>query len=96
MSLTDAAVDITVTVREDNTVAVRTVSGRDDTVAKTLTGTSLSSAAPKLLLTSVYALCPQAHLAAWEAASARYETDRRRARPHPCQRAWACGRVQRV
>ena len=71
MSLTDATVDITVTVREDNTVAVRTVSGRDDTVAKTLTGTSLSSAAPKLLLTSVYALCPQAHLAAWEAASAR-------------------------
>ena len=47
MSLTDATVDITVTVREDNTVAVRTVSGRDDTVAKTLTGTSLSSAAPK-------------------------------------------------
>lgn len=65
MSLTDAAVDITVTVREDNTVAVRTVSGRDDTVAKTLTGTSVSSAAPKLLLSSVYALCPQAHLAAW-------------------------------
>ena len=66
MTFSEGRVDIRVRRAEGEeklTVSVR--SNRSDAVARALVGSDVRTAAPETLLTSVYALCPEAHRAAW-------------------------------
>lgn len=83
MSFTEGCVIIDVRGQPHAPVQVRTRSTRGGEVALALKGLSVDSGLAETLIGSLYALCPQAHLAAWKGALAhalnrQYSADVRR------------------
>lgn len=70
MSFTEGTVLIDVAVDADNRTKVTTRSTRQGEISRAIVGQPISSSLPRTLIESLYALCPQAHLAAYECAAA--------------------------
>ena len=70
MSFTEGTVLIDVAVDADNRTKVTTRSIRQGEISRAIVGQPISSSLPRTLIESLYALCPQAHLAAYECAAA--------------------------
>ena len=70
MSFTEGSVLIDVDVTSPARPKVTTRSTRQGEISRAITGQSADSPLPKTLIESLYALCPQAHLAAFECAMA--------------------------
>lgn len=70
MSFTEGSVIIDVSTPAPGVTAVRTRSTRAGEVAQAIVGQACDSPLPETLIKSLYALCPQAHLAAFRAACA--------------------------
>lgn len=70
MSFTEGSVIIDISTPAPGLTAVRTRSTRAGEVAQAIVGQACDSPLPETLIKSLYALCPQAHLAAFRAALA--------------------------
>lgn len=70
MSFTEGSVIIDVTVSGRGRTKVSTHSTRQGEIARAIIGHSVTSSLPRTLIESLYALCPQAHLAAFDGALA--------------------------
>ncbi len=74
MSFTEGSVIIDVDVTTPGVTRVRTRSTRAGEIARAMTGQRVDSKLPLTLISSLYALCPQAHLAAYQSALAAVTT----------------------
>ncbi len=70
MSFTEGSVIIDVSVSALSQTRVKTRSTRQGEISRALTGQSVDSPLAQTLIESLYALCPQAHLAAFDSALA--------------------------
>ncbi len=70
MSFTEGSVIIDVDTSTPGVTRVRTRSTRAGEIAQAMTGQRVDSALPLTLIKSLYALCPQAHLGAYQSALA--------------------------
>lgn len=70
MSFTEGSVIIDVNVMSEARTKVTTRSTRQGEISRAITGQPTMSLLPKTLIESLFALCPQAHLAAFECALA--------------------------
>lgn len=70
MSFTEGSVIIDVNVMSESRTKVSTHSTRQGEISRAIIGQPTASQLPKILIESLYALCPQAHLAAFDCALA--------------------------
>lgn len=70
MSFTEGSVLIDVDMTSQTRPKVTTRSTRQGEISRAITGQPVNSLLPKTLIESLYALCPQAHLTAFECAMA--------------------------
>ena len=70
MSFTEGCINIEVDVQVPGITQVKTRSTRAGEIAQAFVGQSVNSTLPDTLITSLYGLCPQAHLAAYRHALA--------------------------
>lgn len=68
MSFTEGSVHIDVTILGEGRTRVRTHSTRQGEVTRAFVGQPVHSPLPRTLISSLFALCPQAHMAAYDCA----------------------------